>query len=92
MNGDQGGGYPGEVLRGTDGGLRGNQGEQHGESHQNRPGGTHGQQPETQPDQQRKVGNQQRRMHMHQGGDFDFQPRHGPAGAAISRVRACRRD
>ena len=39
MHRDQRGGYAGEVLRGADGGLRGNQGDQHAESQQDGPAG-----------------------------------------------------
>ncbi len=44
------------------------------------------QQPEAQADQQGEVCDQQRRMHVHQGVDLDFETRHRPARAPVARV------
>ena len=67
--------------------LRAHQHQQHAQPQQHRPRRVHGQQPEAQADQQRQVGDQQRRVHVHQRGDLDLQPRHRPARALVAGVR-----
>ena len=50
--------------------------------------GVHREQAEAETDQQREVGDEQRRMHVHQRRDLDLQPRHRLGDALVARVRS----
>ena len=53
------------------------------------PWSVHGEQAEAEADHQRQVGDEQRRMQVHQRRDLDLQPRHRLGDALVARVRSC---
>jgi hypothetical protein len=85
-------GDPGEELHGPDRGLTEHRHYQHSQSRHHRPRRAHGQQPEAETDQQGQIGDQQRRVGMHQSGDLDSQSRDGAVRAGVAGVRPRRGD
>ena len=91
MDGHQRGGHAGEELHGADDSLRAHQREEHPEPQHDRPRRMYGQQREAERDEQGQIGDEQRRVQVHERGDLDLQPGHRLGDALVTRRAGLRR-